>query len=707
MHTAVSLTLGLFHSNPFFNTIFVMSIEFISVDKDKLRSMTKRVWCDLERPIVACSIDFKFRENKKWKSGCLLFTRGAIYIFKLRVLRKMKYYKKLHILDVRDLIVRPGTMTFVFDSGSMYVKSENVGEIASAMVRVLNEAIFGLKNLTVMHVDSTVPLHNVDVTSRPQNALKWRALLLAHFYDVNGKHLHELDYFDRWEVEDQSYLMLEPTLHPGNFAAAFGHAIAWESKLDMVVFRCFAPRHFPRFLDSLIDNATTIKTVIFDTYDGTKDPVFSGSKIEHSSVSKYIFEKVTASVITEFLRNTMKYPQIEELTFNKIEVRSDDFTRFVDLLTDVNNLAVHDHLQSFTITYSKILRFPTGDITRLLRAMPHIHSITIQNCNGSADRFVNACFVDGLGIKSVRVSGMTFKTAFDNPRIRIPPSLVSLDVSGSKFYTESLAGLMRLLTTQEVTYPIVLQMRRVLFKDDAMNGFGQLNLEATLPNIAEIDLSNTVIPSGSSQRLFAFLFTQKRLRLVSFKSVQAEDPIQFLKYVLQLCSSTALPGLELSGNFDSTTFGQFLNALLTTGAAKSLRRLDIAGSKSGTTGMGALNELIKTIPGLNELVVDGFETDNPAALYALWKTISQHPEICSCDLPTNDMRQLGLILTKTPEEFRDAFQILSAKSRPLSVKERVEFAVNRLSRHAEYVYGPDIFKLVALEKLEEQEQCIE
>ena len=48
------------------------SIEFIRADTSKLEVMAQRVWCDLERPIVACQVEFKFKEKEKywtnWKS---------------------------------------------------------------------------------------------------------------------------------------------------------------------------------------------------------------------------------------------------------------------------------------------------------------------------------------------------------------------------------------------------------------------------------------------------------------------------------------------------------------------------------------------------------------------------------------------------------------------------------------------------------------
>ena len=642
---------------------------------------------------------YRFTSKTHWRQGGLIITRGAIYIFKFKAPEKVKLKRKCHILDMRELLVpAPLDMKFVFDRSEIQFRCNYQTDAAFAVMSILNEATYGVKDLKTVRVESALPLRDATVSQRPKNALKWRALFLAHFYDIRGEQLHTIDYFDKWESNRQPYIVLDPTFHPGNFAAAFGHALGWETALKAVVFLGFAPTKLPQLLDSLVDNALTIKSLVFVNYTGKRMPQFSGSRIRSSSVKRYVFERVPGSIVSDFLANSMKYPQIEELVLDSITTTSEEFSHFVDMITDVNNSATREHLKDFSISNTKITNFPTRDISRMLELLPQLAYITVRCLNGDADRVLRACFRGTTGIKFVRIGGMAFKSPFDDGKVKVPKSLVGLDLSGCKFTAESLSGLLRLLTSQEVEQPFILEMRHLTLKDNAFDAFSQLNYDACLPNISEFIFGDNDIPDQPSQFLFAFLFTQKKLRLVSFKDIRASNPIQFLKYLLQLCTSIALPGLDISGNFDAVTFGHFVDALRTSGAAANFRRFDVSGSKSGTPGMGALNELLKACPQLNELGADGFATDNQAALYALWVTIWQHPGICSCDLPVQDMKTLQLSMDRTSPDFQHAYKLIAEKPKPSMSRHRVDYAV---SQGSGFTSSPEIFRVVASMKFDD------
>ena len=681
-----------------------MSLEVIDMKPKLLKKLSKSFWCDMEQPIVAVNEQHRYGHKNNYVSGAVILTRGSIYLFESNWKGKLELKHRYNLLDVRTLKFNRQELEFtlIFDNFEITIDpKQRVRQVAFAMVYILNEATYGLKNLQTLRVEPAGELNDATVSKRPPNALKWRALMLAHFYGITGEQLHTIDYFDKWEANREPYIALEPNFHPGNFAAAFGHALAWESTLKAVVFVGFAPTKMAQFLDSLVDNAVTIKSIVFVNYSGKRMPNFSGRRISSSSVKRYVFERCPGSIVADFLSKTMNYPQIEYLVLDNITTTSEEFSTFIDLITDANNKATHEHLKDFAISNTKITNFPTQDISRLLEIMPHLSYMSIRCANGDADRFLRACFRGQTAIKFLRIGGMAFKTPFDDGKVKVPKSLVGMDLSGCKFSAESLAGLLRLLTSQQMDQPVVLEMRHLTLPDNAFDAFSQLNYEACLPNIAEFIFSNNEIPDQPSQFLFAFLFTQKRLRLLSFKDITAGNPIQFLKYLLQLCGSIALPGLDISGNFDAETFGFFLSALNTTGCAANFRRLDVSGSKSGTGGMGALNELLKSAPNLNEVGADGFQSDNPAALYALWSTISQHPSISSCDLPVHDMKTLQVTKDKTPPEFQEVYKSLAAKPRLSISRHRVDYAIDLLTQGSEYTSSPEIFRLAAAMKCDD------
>ena len=112
-------------------------------------------------------------------------------------------------------------------------------------------------------------------------------MFLVHFYKSEGKQLSNIEYFDAFEEKPKEMLVLGPRFHPGNFAAPFGHAIAWDPILDTVVFQSFNPSKFPRLYNALMINARKIDRIAFTNYKEARLPVFDMEKIERTSVRKY------------------------------------------------------------------------------------------------------------------------------------------------------------------------------------------------------------------------------------------------------------------------------------------------------------------------------------------------------------------------------------------------------------------------------------
>jgi hypothetical protein len=247
-------------------------IEAFSVDEAKMQQMTQHCWCTLEQPIIACSIEFRHSVKESWTNGHILFTRGAVYIFKNKMFSSVELVRKFHLLSIERLEVRPPRVHFSADTFQLFLKTDNVISIAHAMDYIIQEAIFGLPHVKTMEIDSIPPLPEVQIKQRPQFALRWRALFLAHFYGIAGEQLYTVDYFDKWEYSPSSTLNLGATFHPGNFGAAFGHAIAWEAMLTTVCFQHFSPTQFGRLMTCLVQNAVRIKTLIFCDYRPGKLP---------------------------------------------------------------------------------------------------------------------------------------------------------------------------------------------------------------------------------------------------------------------------------------------------------------------------------------------------------------------------------------------------------------------------------------------------
>ena len=86
-------------------------------------------------------------------------------------------------------------------------------------------------------------------------------MFLEHFYKSEGKQLSDIKYFDAFEEKPKEMLVLGLRFHPRNFAAPFGHEIAWGQILDTVVFQSFNPSKFPRIYNALMINTRKIDRI--------------------------------------------------------------------------------------------------------------------------------------------------------------------------------------------------------------------------------------------------------------------------------------------------------------------------------------------------------------------------------------------------------------------------------------------------------------
>ena len=278
------------------------------IDDSKVEAMCTKVWCDYERPIVAVPLEFTLSDRDSSTNGYLLFTRGAAYLFKAKFLTNQPdFVHKFHMLHVKALTIRKQSLIFEFDTTRITLKTDDAIAIATAMLTVLYESTYGVPNIQLPAIRKEAVFPDVIVNERPKNALKWRALFLAHYYDIKGEQLYTLDYFDKWEDKQKPIIILGPSLHPGNFASAYGHAVAWETKLDSVAFQSFAPTKYSSMIESLLLNACTITRVAYTDYKPKKLPIFN-MHVPKTSVKLWWFLRCCADLILLWAEESRNLP---------------------------------------------------------------------------------------------------------------------------------------------------------------------------------------------------------------------------------------------------------------------------------------------------------------------------------------------------------------------------------------------------------------
>jgi hypothetical protein len=263
-----------------------------------------------------------------------------------------------------------------------------------------------------------------------------------------------------------------------------------------------------------------------------------------------------------------------------------------------------------------------------------------------------------------------------------------LNLSNNGFTAGAMISLFKILTCRPFTIPIVFEAAEIALKPAFFNKLSEeIAFENCFPNIAELDWSGNQFPANS-QFFFAFLYTQKRLRLLRILNIHTNDSIQFLQFLMTIGRSLPIYGLDLCGTFDPLVFAQFIQALTTW---QSLRRLNLSGCGAGEGGLGALNEVITELPDLNELGADGFRPTAPELLIPLWTTAASLQNLVACDLPILDLERLKVQAEQIPGHFPEAFANLKQRARLSTAEQRVQVTLKSLGGDNGPMFSDDVF----------------
>ncbi|OHT05859.1 hypothetical protein TRFO_26296 [Tritrichomonas foetus] len=691
--------------------------EFVKVDDKVLVYMMSKVWCDLEQPIVACPIEYKINEEPNYNKGYLMITRGAHYLFKGKMFKGCEFVAKFNLLEVNIIDYSDTTILFELEKSSYQLLSENyIQTIATATDFVMKTATFGVNNIHTYKLRGE-KWPESQIQERPENAMKWRSIFLAHFYDIKGEQLFTVDYFNKWEDKQTSMMIVGPSLHPGNFAGAFGHSIAWESKLSTVLIQSFTPSKFAGFFEALVSNSITIKKLAFTDYSNPdKYPKFPNYTIQRSSIQAYQFMRCIAPIVTSFFENVKNIPQIDSLILQKITINEREFAKLGEYAS--KNDTMSRTTRFVEISNFDIKKIPMNDVTRFVNAFMRLETIAIRHMNGDGIRYLHAICRSTSPIRSIHINCMNFRRPF-KPDLSLPQTLMLLDVSFSAFTEEAYMTILYTMTKHEMITPIIFESCSISVDQPEMfELLMEIDFEHCFPNIAEFNYSGNHFPQGESSRyMFAYLFTQKNLRMLTMNSLKCDDQVDFLNNMMTLVTSISLPGLQLSGNFDKEVFSNFLEALASHDTS-SYRSFAFKFTNAGIRGLNSLAKLVSKCKNLVEITADGFKpeqeinseinsptkdsnakssssNDGVGALENFWIEIGNNESILACDLPDEDLKHLSIIPTKMSSEFQDAFEKIKNKSRPSTTGKRYAYVLNDLMNGGRLFSGPKIFQKCA------------
>jgi hypothetical protein len=582
------------------------------------------------------------------------------------------------IVDAKEVTID------IEDSPSARIKTSEGAALTAAIQTILSELLFGVKDAKTLIVRSELVIPDIAVRQRGQGALRWRAVLLSDLQNLKGQQLRELDYFNRWEKAQRSLLVIGPSFHPGNFAPAVGQAIGWESLLDSVCFQCFAPTKFPALIESLISHSSRIVRIVFSDYIAKRVPAWPQTPCQASSITTWWFIQCCPEMLVSWLdfARTLPLAGCDQLVVIGGNFEPDQFKAIVDRVKSAPATA---NLRRFELSRVRISPFPFLHMVRLLSICQQLESVVIRGIECDASFLLSSLCRAGLHLRSITFSQMHFRSRVED--VELPQGLLHLCLSYNVFASSAMITLLQFVTNKPITIPIVLEAAEIAIKATFFTALSDISCDKCYANISELNWSSNQFPANC-RLFFAFLFTQKRMRLLRLLNITADAPIEFMQLLMKFGVHLPLYGLDFSGKFESLLFAQFIQALSTW---QSLRRLNVSGSGAGETGLGALNELIPELPALNELGADGFRPALPAALEPLWTTASTLPNLVACDLPLADLEALNMPPSHIGGIFPDAFENLQARARLSTAEQRVQITLRSLTEKPEPEFSDEIF----------------
>jgi hypothetical protein len=573
-----------------------------------------------------------------------------------------------------------------FDDTEFQYKISSVARVAEILITVLRQVTFGVRDVEFMRVESEIRLTAVRVRVRPRDSLRRRALMMLIYYDVEPSHARTLDYVDKWTRKPAHTFVFGPSFHPGSAAAAFGHAVAWESAVDTVAFQHFIPSRFARLLNAVFMHAASITRMGFIDYPEKHRPKLELEQVTATCISRFWFLRCCPKMILDFLEGSKHLSFMEELVLRDIAMDGSEISHMVTVFEHSPGLK---KLNAMVLAKIDAKGFPYRDFAGFLSLATGLQFLSLRSLPIDGSHVLAALSLADCNIQVLKLTHLQYRTPID-PRVALPKQLVHFDVSMSAFSHDSFKSLFTLLGCGNIAVPLVFQARAIVIKPSFYADLAGLDFDAMKPNLCEFDWSMNKLPAIDTARyLFAFLFTQKQLRLLTMNDVGLEAPMDFLTSVTQLINALPLPGLDLSStDIPSDVLQMFLQAL---GAMPHLRRLGVPNSNGGDAGIEMLTEALANLPDLNELVADGFRCTTVEKLAAFWGAVAAHEGVVACDVPVDDFRFLGLEEDTLDANFRDILEAVREKARPSTLDQRVRLTRDYLNRHESLDAGGDIF----------------
>lgn len=695
--------------------------KYIQLTQAQQDMLLKHVWGEIEKPLWITRCDYTCQYYNKNSSGAVMMTRGAIYVFRSRMMKGYRLRYHIGLLNIKNIDQAGNTiiMTIPFESKSRKhdeIVDGSDDEVSNEEIELLQDrneeqeinetklrldiphAIDFMKLLVSIININKFNLSKTNIgpkitceldklpeipTVRPKQLLKRRAILFAHCECEQGINLEIANYFQqKWDGGDTLYL--GSSFHPSIFAAPFGHAVGLDNSIKNVAFRSATFSKFPAFLDALVSNAITTELISFLNYSRNKSLSFSFSSINQTHVSKWWFINTSKTVLLPFLQASVRLPKpLKELVIAKHSYNINDMK---EIFQAIKESSVILKCRTIKFIHLRFNAFPFDDLTRVSLRFENVETFYFHHVNVDGNLLLAALCRGRPCIKQLSIVETDFETNL-NPGFKMPKGIVALDISQSRFVGSAFSSFLGGITRIKSNYPFIFNARRLKLTEVEYKKLNDLDLSQCQPNLLELDYSHNDLVDSGFKPFFNFLATQTRLKQLVLNDVVTNDSYNFMTNLVNVIQNNKLDGIELGVHFDSIVYSLFLSSLFT---CTTLTRFCLKNSCLGNEGLYQMISVLKTLPCLREFAGDGFfptplteeelreKNWRRHPLLDVWKIVGLSEKMTHNDFPYNDF-ETAKIDTSTFAR-KDQIWLERIKERPIPTtqKERIETLLSSL-----------------------------
>lgn len=598
----------------------------VELEQEKIDAISRFFVSPSEEARCAYSATVKIR---KAKQACVVVTRGGLYLAKWEK-GSATLYLRVPLLGLKVRTTKSG-VEFQREGVVFEIRGDDVNMTITIIDFLINETFFGVADHEKLERDLSVHVKAPPVKKVVENAMSWRFIMLAHKVPVIDRDTNAFDWMERIGMKNK--IAVDETLRVGPYGEAFGAAMAMETKLEAVSFQLFPFHKFPELMTSFVFHAQGVKKVGMLGYTSPVDYGFGKAGV--TSIKEWAFVRCSMDFVIDWIRQIDVLPAKGVLHLELSEMRG-------NLSELIPHMRESKQLKGLIRVGFMVMkdRIESGILRSFLSELPSVRTVVCISLDCDASNALAAIISGAPNLQSVFLQKMTFKTPIPES-IVLPPDVTYFDVSFSPLKAEILRSILRLLVKNPRAKPISFVASGCAKISRNERSLAKMDLSQCYPTLSEVNWSNNRITGATCHALFAFLFTQKRLRWLSMSRCDLTDTFEFLKNLVRLVLMLPLYGLDFAEvpRCKESDMVEFIQAI---GISGRLRRLNLSGFRARDEGMQALFKLIEENPLLCELSVDGFCGTDAKLVFNFWSKLSRKrpPSLKVCEYPIRDLESI-------------------------------------------------------------------